>query len=634
MPHLQDEMAEQKHLKQSGVGGKNGVDSSLSRREELPIQVARPNFLGSCDPDVAMAKKVSAAVVEPSFDSVTSFHRMSSPAAREKIKNVITPSSSIGQIISTQNSSATVDVSSTESESTPVTEVYGNPSTSSSHSLIMVKRRISRSEDEECSPTSKQQQPESSSLTETWRPAIIRRGSSLALGKRTWNYDTQTKELLQSTAKKLKIENKSDVVVDDTTASVSKEGANAVEAATAAAASAMAEMKDRKPDTSAVSLGGKASEAMDGKRHLLPFRNPSHLIPHQGFHPGVVAPPPFHPHMASFPGHTFGPNGAYPMVYPGYPPHAPPGAVHPMMVAPFHGHPSHGFYPYPPAYHQHPMNQRGGQHVHPFAAPYQQMPSAALTSSKRSSSIGTKNADSELDRSVNSTATDKSGAGGKPVSTNRCVPLQDPIPSKHWGKAETTKNVVLPDFHRLVNYPAYLSKSRGLASGDASLSKAVAGKKHCVMCGKLRVCSASNLTEKGRATMSCDDGSAHIIPRQNKGLCTACDVTVWVMVADGLEIKWCKGCKNFRQWAAFGEKGSATKCVRCRERQREKYAMQKGAKRARRTSKNDTAIKNNASTSTPSSSSLNQRIGSTKKEEPHFAAAKGLTSLMNAAATL
>jgi hypothetical protein len=53
---------------------------------------------------------------------------------------------------------------------------------------------------------------------------------------------------------------------------------------------------------------------------------------------------------------------------------------------------------------------------------------------------------------------------------------------------------------------------------------------------------------------------------------------VWIVVTSGLEIKWCKGCKNFRPWAAFGDKGLATKCVRCRERQREKYALQKEEK--------------------------------------------------------
>jgi len=95
-------------------------------------------------------------------------------------------------------------------------------------------------------------------------------------------------------------------------------------------------------------------------------------------------------------------------------------------------------------------------------------------------------------------------------------------------------------------------------------------KKHCVMCGKERYSSASSL--KGRTGVETN----HIIPRQNKGLCTACDVTVWVYNGQ-TEIKWCKGCKNFRPWAAFGDKGSATKCTKCRERQKEKYALQKDA---------------------------------------------------------
>jgi hypothetical protein len=142
--------------------------------------------------------------------------------------------------------------------------------------------------------------------------------------------------------------------------------------------------------------------------------------------------------------------------------------------------------------------------------------------------------------------------------------------------------------------------------------------------------------DKGRAAAGGDDRTGNIIPRQNKGLCTACDVAVWVLVADGLEIKWCKGCKNFRQWAAFGDKGSATKCVRCRERQREKYAMQKNAKRARRANTSGVTAKSlPKSSSLPHSLSSNQRIGSIeKKEEKHFAAARGLTSLMNAAAAL
>jgi hypothetical protein len=141
------------------------------------------------------------------------------------------------------------------------------------------------------------------------------------------------------------------------------------------------------------------------------------------------------------------------------------------------------------------------------------------------------------------------------------------------SNAEKTKDVPLPDFHRLVNFPDHLVKSRG-----SDTHQTPDGKKNCVMCGKLRLCSASSLAGRGRSKMSSptpDDCSGHIIPRQNKGLCTACDVTVWVVTSDGIEIKWCKGCKNFRSWAAFGDKGSATKCGRCRDRQREKYAAQK-----------------------------------------------------------
>jgi len=67
---------------------------------------------------------------------------------------------------------------------------------------------------------------------------------------------------------------------------------------------------------------------------------------------------------------------------------------------------------------------------------------------------------------------------------------------------------------------------------------------------------------------------------------------------DGLEIKWCKGCKNFRPWAGFGEKGLATKCVRCRHRQREKYAS--------------------------------QRRQQSKKEDDDILAAQGLSNLMGA----
>ncbi len=124
------------------------------------------------------------------------------------------------------------------------------------------------------------------------------------------------------------------------------------------------------------------------------------------------------------------------------------------------------------------------------------------------------------------------------------------------------------------------------------------------MCGEMRLCSTSNSNQSreafsrskqklaqsrinGANSSSADEPneSVQIIPKQNKGLCTACDVAVWVIKDSGIEIKWCKGCKNFRPWAAFGDKGLATKCLRCRERQREKYATQKEEKYRKNASK-------------------------------------------------
>lgn len=108
------------------------------------------------------------------------------------------------------------------------------------------------------------------------------------------------------------------------------------------------------------------------------------------------------------------------------------------------------------------------------------------------------------------------------------------------------------------------------------------------MCGNLCSTSVMRKFKKGkndennshrsnspRSNKSQNNQRFPVIPTQNKGLCTVCDVQVWIIVESNIQIKWCKGCKNFRSWASFGEKGMATKCIRCRERQREKYAMQK-----------------------------------------------------------
>ena len=181
--------------------------------------------------------------------------------------------------------------------------------------------------------------------------------------------------------------------------------------------------------------------------------------------------------------------------------------------------------------------------------------------------------------------------GASHHSKRKCVPFKPPIPSKFQGNMEQMKDAPVPEFTSLVNFPLHMT---------AKQSSFPDGMRCCVMCGRACPCSASNKNKKGdkqhtgngkiaNNTISkhhrhqdSQGGSGNagfsIIPTQNKGLCTDCDVNVWIVTSNGLEIKWCKGCKNFRPWAAFGEKGLATKCVRCRERQREKYAMQKEEK--------------------------------------------------------
>lgn len=187
---------------------------------------------------------------------------------------------------------------------------------------------------------------------------------------------------------------------------------------------------------------------------------------------------------------------------------------------------------------------------------------------------------------------------GSPLSSmaqskRKCVPLKPPIPSKFQGDIDKVKGANVPEFTSLVNFPGHMSQKQSVNLPE--------GMRCCVMCGQACPCSTGNKTKKSKKSGSDsslaprnsngqdqvgDKNSGYaIIPTQNKGLCTLCDVNVWVVVTSGLEIKWCKGCKNFRPWAAFGDKGLATKCLRCRERQREKYALQKEEKEKARLTK-------------------------------------------------
>jgi hypothetical protein len=121
---------------------------------------------------------------------------------------------------------------------------------------------------------------------------------------------------------------------------------------------------------------------------------------------------------------------------------------------------------------------------------------------------------------------------------------------------EGQKDTPVPEFISLMNFPS-------LSLPD--------NQRCCVMCGQACPTSAAMKQNKQKLGRSGSKSNAELafIPTQNKGLCTLCDVHVWIIATSG---------KNFRCWAAFGDKGHATKCMRCRERQREKYAAQKEEK--------------------------------------------------------
>lgn len=100
-----------------------------------------------------------------------------------------------------------------------------------------------------------------------------------------------------------------------------------------------------------------------------------------------------------------------------------------------------------------------------------------------------------------------------------CVKMTPPLPPRCEGDPNPTADV--PAFCQLVNFPT--ARYFG----------------NCVMC----------------------DESDFSIPKQNKGVCNNCDVAIWVINPGGMQIKWCKGCKNFRKWIDFGVKVRQVFCV-------------------------------------------------------------------------
>ena len=99
------------------------------------------------------------------------------------------------------------------------------------------------------------------------------------------------------------------------------------------------------------------------------------------------------------------------------------------------------------------------------------------------------------------------------VETVPCVKMPPPLPPRS-DENEFLKQAPTPAFQAVVNFP------NARFSGN------------CVMC----------------------DESDFPVPNQNKGVCNNCDSAVWIFTQAGMQLKWCKGCKNFRKWLDFGAK--------------------------------------------------------------------------------
>ena len=114
------------------------------------------------------------------------------------------------------------------------------------------------------------------------------------------------------------------------------------------------------------------------------------------------------------------------------------------------------------------------------------------------------------------------------ISTQACYPHNPPslaAAKRYQGKDKATMmQTEAPPFKDIVNYPTFIAprgrKRKRKRSDKESPAGAAADetKRGCVMCGR--------------------HNKAVTIHSQNKNVCTACDVTVWVHSASGLQIKW------------------------------------------------------------------------------------------------
>jgi hypothetical protein len=433
MPHLQASSADSKHLpanrglERTNPNGANIPLPATASDQHLPIQEASKGYLGISDPVVAMANRAEQAE-KVSFDEsveggTISLESVGSPmCASKSSKSFVTPSPNASQSrllagTAAANSKAAAaatpgsPVSSTSSsEGGPILTIYGNSRLF--HSPIRVKRRVSHSEDDvvdDQAASAGKNLLESQHLryggespTETAKPILIRRGSSM--GKRRdatedqEENDTKRQKTEQSSSKK-----------DDAEAAAAHEAA--VEAA-----SAMAGMR-KKPVISPGSSGERRDEG-GGQPHA--GSSFDHYQRHQNPYYAGGAPP-------GYPlghGTTYG-YGYHGGSYGGYiPPYYPP--YHGSVPLPLY----HGYGQPAPLPYSHAMRSARAA---PEAPCDTSPPVVAL---KRNSSNGHATARSSPTHTVPPTGTFHAASTWqqpeKPVSTDRCMPIKDPLPSKSW----------------------------------------------------------------------------------------------------------------------------------------------------------------------------------------------------------
>lgn len=136
----------------------------------------------------------------------------------------------------------------------------------------------------------------------------------------------------------------------------------------------------------------------------------------------------------------------------------------------------------------------------------------------------------------------------------RCTPLQEPGSNFfNSNMLEYMESSPVPGIRQLMNFPQYF--------GQVARN----GKKCCIMCGHLH----PFVSRTGKETRT----SMTIIPKRNKGVCTACDERIWKVLESGLIIKWCRFCRKFWPLATFGKRGTLKTCGRCRAYVNEKSRM-------------------------------------------------------------